>query len=61
MVTHPKIILVQARLTPKFFTVELLKKKICLGSMNILLILLNLELRCHNYILHISSLPIHVF
>jgi hypothetical protein len=43
-ISHPKIALNQARLTPKFFQVGL-QKKIYLDGMNILSILLRLELR----------------
>jgi hypothetical protein len=46
-ITHLKIAPDQAHLTPKFFIVSLLKKKVYLDDINILLILLNLELECH--------------
>jgi hypothetical protein len=39
-VTHPKIILGQARLTLKFFAVEFQEKKVYLGGISILSILL---------------------
>jgi hypothetical protein len=42
MQTHPKITLDQARLTPEFFTVELLENKVYLDGMDILSILLSL-------------------
>jgi hypothetical protein len=48
LVTHPEIAPAQARLTPEFFTGGLLKKKVYLGGMSILSILLNLESGCHN-------------
>ena len=47
-VTHPEIALVQVRLTLEFFTVVLPEKKVYLGGMSILLILLSLEPACHN-------------
>jgi hypothetical protein len=47
-ITHPKIALGQTRLTPEFFTVGLSEKKIYLGGMSILSILLSLESECHN-------------
>jgi hypothetical protein len=49
LVTHPEIVLGQARLTPEFFIGELLEKKLYLGGMSILSILLSLELGCHNF------------
>jgi hypothetical protein len=48
VVTHPKIAPGQARLTPEFFTGGLPKKKVYLGGMNILSIILSLETGCHN-------------
>jgi hypothetical protein len=48
MVTHPEIAPSQARLTPEFFAGGLPKKKLYLGGMIILSILLNLESGCHN-------------
>jgi hypothetical protein len=47
-VTHPKIALDQARLTTEFFTGGLMEKKVYLGGMSILSILLSLNLGCHN-------------
>jgi hypothetical protein len=47
-ITHPEIALGQARLTPDFFTGGLPEKKVYLGGMSILSILLSLELGCHN-------------
>jgi hypothetical protein len=47
-VTHPKIAPGQARLTPEFFTGGLPKKKLYLGGMNILSLILSLEPRCHS-------------
>jgi hypothetical protein len=47
-VIHPEIASGQARLTPEFFARGLLKKKVYLGGMSILSILLSLELGCHN-------------
>jgi hypothetical protein len=46
-VTHPEIALSQARLTLEFFAGELTEKKVYLGVMSILLILLSLESGCH--------------
>jgi hypothetical protein len=46
-VTHPEIASGQARLTLEFFAGGLLKKKVYLGGMSILSILLSLESRCH--------------
>jgi hypothetical protein len=48
LVTHPEIALDQARLTSEFFSVGLLEKKVYLGGMSILSILLNLESGCHS-------------
>jgi hypothetical protein len=48
MVIHPEIAPSQARLTPKFFAGGLPKKKLYLGGMIILSIILNLESGCHN-------------
>jgi hypothetical protein len=48
LITHPEIALGQACLTPKFFTVRLPEKKVYLGGISILSILLSLEPRCHN-------------
>jgi hypothetical protein len=48
--THPKIAPGQARLTPEFFAAELPEKKVYLGGMSILSILLSLELGCHRCI-----------
>jgi hypothetical protein len=45
---YPEIAPDQIRLTSEFFVVGLLKKKVYLGGMNILSILLNLKPRCHN-------------
>jgi hypothetical protein len=47
-VTHPEIVPDQARLTPEFFACEFPKKKVYLGGMSILPILLSLESGCHN-------------
>jgi hypothetical protein len=47
-VTYPKIAPGQERLTPEFFTGGLSEKKVYLGGMNILSILLSLESGCHN-------------
>jgi hypothetical protein len=47
LVTHPKIAPGQARLTSKFFAGGLQKKKVYLGGMSILSILLSLEPGCH--------------
>jgi hypothetical protein len=47
-VTHPEIAPGQARLTPEFFAGGLLEKKVYLGGMSILSILLSLEPGCHN-------------
>jgi hypothetical protein len=47
-VTHPKTALGQARLTPEFFAGGLPKKKVYLGGMSILSILLSLESGCHS-------------
>jgi hypothetical protein len=47
--THPEIALSQARLTLEFFVGELPEKKVYLGDMSILSILLSLEPGCHNY------------
>jgi hypothetical protein len=47
-VTHPEIALSQARLTLEFFTGGLSEKKVYLGSMSTLSILLSLESGCHN-------------
>jgi hypothetical protein len=52
-VTHPEIALGQARLTPKFFADELPEKKVYLGSMSILSILLSLESGCHILLLDV--------
>jgi hypothetical protein len=43
----PEIALGQAYLTLKFFTVEFTEKKVYLGDMSILSILLNIESECH--------------
>jgi hypothetical protein len=50
-VTHPEITLSQVHLTPEFFVGGLLKKKVYLGGMSILSILLSLEPGCHNDVL----------
>jgi hypothetical protein len=47
-VTHPKITPGQARLTPEFFAGGLSEKKIYLGGISILSILLSLEIGWHN-------------
>jgi hypothetical protein len=47
-VTHPKIALGLTRLTMEFFIVELIEKKVYLGGMSILSILLSLKARCHS-------------
>jgi hypothetical protein len=47
-ITHPEIASGQTRLTPEFFTGELLEKKVYLDDMSILSILLNIETGCHN-------------
>jgi hypothetical protein len=47
-VTHPKIALSQARLTPEFFASGLSEKMVYLGGMSILSILLSFEPGCHN-------------
>jgi hypothetical protein len=47
LVTHPEIALNQARLTSEFIAVELSEKKVYLGGMSILSILLSLEPGCH--------------
>jgi hypothetical protein len=44
MVTHPEISPGQAHLTLEFFAGELLEKKVYLGGMSILSIILTLEL-----------------
>jgi hypothetical protein len=46
-IDHPEIAPGQARLTPEFFAGGLPKKKIYLGGMSILSILLSLEPGCH--------------
>jgi hypothetical protein len=46
-VTHAEIAPGQARLTLKFFVVGHLKKKVYLGGVSILTILLSLEPGCH--------------
>jgi hypothetical protein len=46
-VTHPEIAPGQTRLTPEFFTGGLPEKKVYLGGMSILSILLSLEPECH--------------
>jgi hypothetical protein len=48
LVTHPEIALGQARLTPEYFSVGILEKKVYLGGISILSILLSLESGCHN-------------
>jgi hypothetical protein len=48
-VTHPEIALCQARLTLEFFVGGLPEKKVYLGGMSILSILLSLESGCHIY------------
>jgi hypothetical protein len=45
--THPIIALRQTRLTPEFFTIELLENNVYRGGMSILSILLSLEIGCH--------------
>jgi hypothetical protein len=47
-ITHSEIASDQARLTPEFFAYGFLEKKVYLGGMSILLILLSLESGCHN-------------
>jgi hypothetical protein len=47
-VTHPKIALGQTRLTLEFFTGGLSEKKVYLGGVSILSILLSLESGYHN-------------
>jgi hypothetical protein len=47
-VTHSEIAPGQARLTPEFFASGLLEKKVYLGGMSILSILLSLEPGCHS-------------
>jgi hypothetical protein len=47
-ITHPKIALRQAHLTPEFFIVGLPEKKVYLGHMSILSILLSFKIGCHN-------------
>jgi hypothetical protein len=46
-VTHPEIAPGQARFTPEFFEGGFLKKKVYLGGMSVLSILLSLESGCH--------------
>jgi hypothetical protein len=53
-VTHPEIAPDQARLTPEFFVGGLLEKKVYLGGMSILSILLSLEPECHTIPVHIK-------
>jgi hypothetical protein len=53
-VTHPEIAPGQARLTPEFFAGVLPKKKVYLGGMSILSILLSLESGCHTIPIHIK-------
>jgi hypothetical protein len=48
LVTHPEIAPGQARLTPGIFAGGLPEKKVYLGGMSILSILLSLESGCHN-------------
>jgi hypothetical protein len=48
-VTHPEIALGQARLTPEFFAGGLPKKKVYLGGMSTLPILLSLEPGYHSF------------
>jgi hypothetical protein len=50
-VTHPEIAPNQARLTPEFFSVGLSEKKVYLGGISILSILLSLEPEYHNPVL----------
>jgi hypothetical protein len=47
LVTHPEIASGQAHLTSEFFIIGVQKKKVYLGGMRILSILLTLELGCH--------------
>jgi hypothetical protein len=47
-VTHPKITLSQVHLTPEFFVVGFLEKKVYPDGISILSILLSLESECHN-------------
>jgi hypothetical protein len=47
-VTHPEIAPIQSRLTPEFFMVEILEKKVHLGGMSILQSYYSLEPGCHN-------------
>jgi hypothetical protein len=56
-VTHPEIALGQARLTLEFFACELLEKKVYLGGMSILSILLSLKLGCHTLLWPRTSTP----
>jgi hypothetical protein len=50
-VTHSEIAPNQTGLTPEFFSVGLSEKKVYLGGMSILSILLTLEPECHNLVL----------
>jgi hypothetical protein len=47
-IIYPEIALNQACLTPGFFAGGFLEKKVYLGGMSILSILLSLESGCHN-------------
>jgi hypothetical protein len=49
-VTHPEIAPGQTCLTSEFFAGVLLEKKVYLGGMRILSILLSLEPGCHSYV-----------
>jgi hypothetical protein len=69
-VINPKIALGQARLTPEFFAGGLPKKKVDLGGMSILLIILSLKSECHTSLdgtlssvlgaRPLGALPVHV-
>jgi hypothetical protein len=59
-VTHPKIVLGQARLTPEIFAGGLLKKKVYLDGMSILSILLSLESVCPIHVIQ-KFIHLHLF